>query len=149
MLYTEYVTRIASRGHSAMSVNKLILIGRMVRDPEMKYTSSGQGVVNASIAVDRFTKNADGEKDCDFFNLVAWRKQAEFMEKYLKKGRLVYVEGRMQSRRYTDNTGNRRQVWECVVDNIQGLDRAKEAGEGTDHTADDDGPDPYQDEAAE
>lgn len=129
-----------------MSVNKLILIGRMVRDPEMKYTASGQGVVNASIAVDRFTKDAEGKKDVDFFNLVAWRKQAEFMEKYLRKGRLVYIEGRMQSRRYTDNKGEPKQVWECVVDNIQGLDRAKEDDTHGTHAAEDDEADPWQDE---
>jgi single-strand DNA-binding protein len=142
-----------------MSVNKIILIGRMVRDPDMKYTSSGQGVVNASIAVDRFTKNDDGEHDCDFFNLVAWRKQAEFMAEYLKKGRLVYVEGRMQSRKYIDKEGNPKQVWECVVDNVQGLDRKKDSGESDDNSPrtaaprpraeaepDGPGPDPFEDE---
>lgn len=126
-----------------MSVNKVILVGRMVRDPEMKYTSSGQGVANCSIAVDRFTKDADGKKDVDFFNLVAWRKQAEFLTNYIKKGRLVYVEGRMQSRRYTDSTGNPRQVWEVVVDNVQGLDRAKEDG---DHGHSDDEEDAFADD---
>jgi single-strand DNA-binding protein len=129
-----------------VSVNRIHLIGRMVRDPEMKYTSSGQGVANASIAVDRFTKDADGKKDVDFFNLVAWRKQAEFLVQYLTKGRLVYVEGRMQSRRYTDNTGSPKQVWECVVDNIQGLDRAKE---GTDKHCDEDEEDAFADDPTE
>jgi single-strand DNA-binding protein len=131
-----------------MSVNKIILVGRLVKDPEMKYTTSGQGVVNASIAVDRFTKDAEGKKDVDFFNLVAWRKQAEFMEKYLRKGRLVFIEGRMQSRRYTASDGSPRQTWEVIIDSVQGLDRAKEDGEAmpseTQH--DDDGPDPFGDD---
>lgn len=126
-----------------MSVNKIILVGRLVKDPEMKYTTSGQGVVNASIAVDRFTKDAEGKKDVDFFNLVAWRKQAEFMEKYLRKGRLVFIEGRMQSRRYTASDGSPRQTWEVIIDSVQGLDRAKEDGET--HPSDD-GPDPFQDD---
>lgn len=129
-----------------MSVNKIMLVGRLVRDPEMKLTGSGQGVVNCSIAVDRFTKDAEGKKDVDFFNLVAWRKQAEFMAQYLTKGRLVFIEGRMQSRRYTDNTGAPKQVWEVVVDNVQGLDRAKEDGEhapAAEH-GEETGPDPFE-----
>jgi single-strand DNA-binding protein len=115
----------------------------MVRDPEMKYTSSGQGVANASIAVDRFTKDAEGKKDVDFFNLVAWRKQAEFMTNYLRKGRLIFIEGRMQSRRYTDAKGEPKQVWEVVVDNVQGLDRAKEDGEHAAEHHDENEPDPF------
>ena len=111
-------------------LNRVVLIGRMTRDPESQYTSSGIALAKFGIAVDRFTKNAEtGEKEVDFVNIVAWRKTAEFVTQYLGKGRLVAVEGRLQIRNYVAQDGTKRTAAEVVADSVQGLDRAKD-GEG-------------------
>jgi single-strand DNA-binding protein len=111
-----------------MSLNRIILIGRLTRDPEMKYTPQGIAVAQMGIAVDRFTKNEQGEYETDFFNVVAWRRSAEFASNYLKKGRLVSVDGRLQSRSWVDQTsGQKRTVYEIVAENIQGLDKRGDA----------------------
>jgi len=107
-----------------MSLNRIVLVGRLTRDPEMKYTPTGVPVTQMGIAVDRFTKNEQGEYETDFFNIVAWRRSAEFAANYLKKGRLISVDGRLQSRSWKDQTtGQNRTVYEIVAENIQGLDR--------------------------
>lgn len=107
-----------------MSLNRIVLVGRLTRDPEMKYTPAGVPVAQMSIAVDRFSKNEQGEYETDFFNIVAWRRTAEFAANYLKKGRLISVDGRLQSRSWNDQaTGQKRTVYEVVAENIQGLDR--------------------------
>src|ERR1051325_6847584 len=116
-----------------MSLNRIVLIRRLTRDPEVKYTPQGIAVATLGIAVDRFTKNEQGEYETDFFNIVAWRRSAEFASNYLKKGRLVSVDGRLQSRSWVDQTsGQKRTVYEVVAENIQGLDRRGDAegGEG-------------------
>jgi len=114
-----------------MSLNRIILIGRLTRDPEMKYTPQGIAVAQMGIAVDRFSKNEQGEYETDFFNIVAWRRSAEFAANYLKKGRLISVDGRLQSRSWVDQgTGQKRTVYEIVAENIQGLDRRGDS-EGT------------------
>ncbi|MDP8242745.1 MAG: single-stranded DNA-binding protein [Candidatus Hinthialibacter antarcticus] len=109
-------------------LNKCILIGRLVADPEMRYTQSGIGVVNFRIAIDRNYKSASGEKETDFINIVAWRKLAELVNQYLGKGRLVAVEGSLQMRRYQSKEGENRTAYEVVADNVQFLDRGDKGG---------------------
>lgn len=125
-------------------LNRIILIGRLVRDPESSYTGGGIPVARFTIAVDRFTKNAEtGLKETDFIDCVAWRQRAEFVANYVKKGRLVAVEGRLQIRQWEAQDGSRRRSAEVQVDNLQPLDRARDA-EDTAPIAhpDDPGPEP-------
>ena len=84
-------------------LNKIIVIGRLTRDPELRYTGSGTAVCNFSLAVEREYKNKDGDKDVDFIDIVVWRKQAETVADHLNKGRLVAVEGRLQIRNWEDD----------------------------------------------
>lgn len=105
-------------------LNRVVLVGRLTRDPEIKFTPAGVAVAQLGIAVQRFTKNDSGDYDVDFFNVVAWRRTAEFADKYLTKGRLVSVDGRLQTRSWVDQaSGQKRSVVEIVADNIDGLDR--------------------------
>lgn len=104
-------------------MNRIFLIGRLTRDPELRYVPSGQPVANFTLAVDRPFKNSQGERDTDFIDIVAWRKSAELATQYLSKGRLVAVEGRLQIRSYEAQDGTRRKVAEVVTDRIQFLDR--------------------------
>lgn len=111
-------------------LNRIIFIGRLTKDPESQYTSSGIALAKFSVAVDRFTKNPEtGEKETDFFDVVAWRRTAEFVTQYLTKGRLVAVEGRLQIRSWVAQDGTKRKAAEIVADSVQGLDRPKD-GEG-------------------
>jgi len=109
-------------------LNRVILIGRLVADAELRYTPSGLPVASLRLAVDRRKSSKGGEREADFINIVAWRQQAEFAANYLGKGRLVAVEGRLQIRQWTTQDGQRRTTAEVVADNIQGLDRPKEPG---------------------
>lgn len=111
-------------------LNKVILIGRVANDPELKYTPSGVAVSTFRVAVNRPFTNAQGERDADFIDVVAWRQAAEFAANYLGKGRLVAVEGRLQIRSYQAQDGTRRRVSEVVCDNLKALDRAREHGDG-------------------
>lgn len=114
-------------------LNRVILIGRLVADPELKYTPSGIAVAQFRIAVDRplsqEAKQQGQEKQADFIDIVAWRQSAEFASQYLNKGRLVAVEGRLQIREYVTQDGQRRKAAEIVADNLKGLDRPRD-GEG-------------------
>jgi single-strand DNA-binding protein len=103
-------------------LNKAFLIGRLVRDPEMRVTLSGITVTRFTIAVDRIRKNENGEKQADFIRVVAWRRLGEICGEYLKKGKLVAVEGRLQLDTY-EKDGQRRSTAEIVADNLQMLDR--------------------------
>jgi single-strand DNA-binding protein len=122
-------------------VNRIVLIGRLTADPELKYTASGIAVASFRIAVDRPFKNQQGEKETDFINIVAWRQRAEFAANYLTKGQLVAVDGRLQIRNYVTQDGQKRSVTEVVADSVQGLDRRRDAApsgaEGVPHPADD------------
>ncbi|MHB9038110.1 MAG: single-stranded DNA-binding protein [Armatimonadota bacterium] len=111
-------------------MNVVVLIGRLVADPELKYTPSGVAVCQMRIAVDRRFKSETGEKVSDFFNVVAWRQRAEFAANYLQKGRLVAIEGSLQSRSWVQQDGQKRYATEVVAENLQGLDRPKE-GQGS------------------
>ena len=104
-------------------MNKAILIGRLTRDPEVRYTSSNRAVCQFTIAIDRpFTNQASGQREADFINIVAWDKTGENVGKYMTKGRLVAVEGRIQTRNYENNEGRRVYVTEVVASNVQFLE---------------------------
>jgi len=103
-------------------LNRVILIGRLTRDPELKYIPSGTPVASFTLAVDRPFLNKDGERETDFIPIVVWRKQAENCANYLGKGSLVAVDGRMQVRSY-EQDGQRRYVTEVVADSVRFLDR--------------------------
>jgi len=108
-------------------LNRIILIGRLTRDPELRYTPNGVPVARFTLAVDRRPAK-DREKETDFIDIVVWRTQAENCAKYIGKGRLVAVEGRLQLRSYDDSQGIRRKAAEVVADSVQFLDRAREGG---------------------
>jgi len=113
-------------------INRVVLVGRLTRDPEIRYTPSGVAVANMGIAVDKGLSREnqkEGEPTADFFNVVAWRHQAEFASNYLNKGRLVAIDGRLQQRSWVDQQGQKRSTVEIVADRIQGLDR-KDDGAG-------------------
>lgn len=113
-----------------MSINRVVLVGRLTRDPELRTTSTGKSVTDFSIAVDKKIKPTDGSSTADFFRVSAWGQTAEFVANYLHKGRLVAVDGRLQSRKYQASDGSNREVVEIVADNVQGLDRPRDdAGE--------------------
>lgn len=99
-------------------LNKIILMGRLTRDPELRRTQSGTAVTSFSIACDRDFKSQSGEKETDFIDVVAWRSTAEFVSKYFAKGRMAVVEGRLQMRDWTDKEGNKRTTAEVVADNV-------------------------------
>ena len=99
-------------------LNKIIIMGRLTRDPELRRTGSGTAVTSFSLAVDRDFKSQNGEKECDFIDVVAWRNTAEFVSKYFSKGRMAIVEGRLQIRDWTDRDGGKRRSAEVVADNV-------------------------------
>ena len=109
-------------------LNKIILMGRLTRDPELRRTQTGTAVASFSLAVDRDYKAKGAEKETDFIDIVAWRNTAEFVSKYFAKGRMAVVEGRLQVRTYTDKEGNNRRVAEVVADNIYFGDSKKDGG---------------------
>jgi len=130
-------------------LNRVILIGRLTRDPELKYIPSGTPVASFTLAVDRPFLNKEGEREADFIPIVVWRKQAENCANYLGKGSLVAVDGRMQVRTY-EQDGQRRYITEVIADSVRFLDRKGEQSTrtansgfeqyGTDAGADDDIP---------
>jgi len=107
-------------------LNRVVLIGRLASDPELRYTPSGVAVANFRLAVSRRVANAQGENEADFFSVVAWRQAAEFAANYLTKGRLVAIDGRLQSRSWVAQDGTRRNVVEIVADIVRALERPKE-----------------------
>ncbi len=113
-------------------INNVVLIGRLVRDPELKYTAgNGIPVATFTLAVDRPFKNAEGEREADFIPIVTWRKLAENCAQYLKKGSQAAVTGRLQIRSYDDSQGVRRKIAEIVADNVRFLDSRKPDQEQT------------------
>ena len=100
-------------------LNHIVIMGRLTRDPELRRTATGLAVTSFSVAVDRdFGKSDNGEKKTDFFDCVAWRNTAEFASKYLSKGRMVVVSGRLEFRDWNDKEGNKRRSAEIIVDNV-------------------------------
>lgn len=102
-------------------LNRIILIGRLTKDPELRYTPSNKPVAAFTLAVDRNYKSADGQKETDFINIVAWNKQAELCANHLVKGELCAIEGRLQIRNYEGKDGVRRTAAEVVADNVRFL----------------------------
>ena len=110
-------------------MNKAILMGRLTRDPELRYTQSNVPVATFTVAIDRRFKNQNGEREADFITCVAWRQQAEFVSKWFTKGRMIAVVGSIQTRRYVDKDGNNRTATEVVADEISFCgDRQNEGG---------------------
>lgn len=107
-------------------LNKIIIMGRLTRDPELRRTQGGNAVTSFALAVDRDFKSADGAKETDFIDVVAWRNTAEFAAKYFAKGRMAAVEGRLQMRDWTDKDGNKRRSAEVVADNIYFADSKRD-----------------------
>ncbi|MEO1816150.1 MAG: single-stranded DNA-binding protein [Acetobacterium sp.] len=106
-------------------MNKVILVGRLTRDPEVKNTTTGKAVATFTLAVDRRFKNKDGQKEADFVPIVVWGKQAEFAGQYLSKGSQIGVSGRLQVRSYDAQDGQRRYVTEVVADEINFLSSSR------------------------
>ncbi len=109
-------------------MNKVFLIGRLTRDPELRYTSNNIPSATFSIAVNRNFANQNGEREADFINIVVWRKQAENVKNYIGKGSQVAIDGRIQTRSYDGEDGKKRYVTEVVADNVQFLD-SKSSGQ--------------------
>lgn len=106
-------------------LNRVVLVGRLARDPELRYTPSGKAVCGITVAVTRRFANQQGERDADFIDVVLWGKLAETCANHLQKGRLVGVEGRLQIRSYETQDGQKRKAAEVVADNVSFLDRPK------------------------
>ena len=117
-------------------LNRIILMGRLTRDPELRRTQSGTAVANFSLAVERdFKDQATGEKATDFIDIVAWRSTAELAEKYFYKGRMAVVEGRLQIRDWTDKDGNKRRSAEVIASNVYFGDSKRDGGDSSGYSA--------------
>ncbi|WP_405098109.1 single-stranded DNA-binding protein [Oceanobacillus sp. FSL H7-0719] len=119
-------------------LNRVVLVGRLTRDPDLRYTPNGVAVANFNIAVNRPFSNQQGEREADFINGVVWRRQAENLANYMKKGNLIGVDGRIQTRNYEGQDGKTVYVTEVVADSIQFLEtKGASGGQGA-------GPSGYQ-----
>lgn len=114
-------------------MNNITITGRLTADPELKQTQSGLAVTSFNVAVDRSYTAKGQEKQTDFFTVVAWRGTAEFICKYFTKGRLILINGEMQSRKFTDKDGNNRTVWEVVADKVEFMGDGKRDGNSADN----------------
>lgn len=108
--------------------NKVIMMGRIVNDIELKTTPTGVNVASFRIAVDRRFQQKGEEKKSDFFNVVVWRQQAEFVSKYFSKGRMIMIEGELNTRPYTDKNGNQATWYEIVADHVSFTGEKKDGG---------------------
>ncbi|WP_054958307.1 single-stranded DNA-binding protein [Paenibacillus dakarensis] len=111
-------------------LNRVILIGRLTRDPELRYTPAGVAVTQFTLAVDRPFTAQGGEREADFIPVVTWRQLAETCANYLRKGRLTAVEGRIQVRNYENNEGKRVYVTEVIADNVRFLESNRDSSGG-------------------
>lgn len=109
-------------------LNRVVLIGRLTRDPELRFTQSGIAVASFTLAVDRNFKNAAGERETDFIDIVVWRAQAENCANYLSKGKLAAVDGSLRIRSYEAQDGQKRRVAEVVADNVRFLSPKGDGG---------------------
>ena len=129
-------------------LNHIVLMGRLVRDPELRRTQSGNAVASFRLAVDRdYANQQTGEREADFIDIVAWRSTGEFVSKYFSKGRMAVVAGRLQMRNWTDNNGQKRTSAEVVAENVY-FGESKKDGSGTGNSyaggyADNDAPPAY------
>ena len=126
-------------------MNKVFLIGRLTRDPELRYTGNNTAVASFSLAVQRYFTNQAGEREADFFNISVWRKQAENVKNYLSQGSQVAIEGRLQTRTYDDANGQKRYVTEVVADNVEfiGSRNSSNNSNNMNSSASNAGPTPY------
>lgn len=113
-------------------INRVVLVGRLTKDPELRYTPNGVAVANFRLAVQRPFTNQQGEREADFINITVWRRQAENAANYLQKGRLAGVDGRIQTRNYENNEGRRIFVTDVVADSVQFLEPKNGAASGQD-----------------
>ncbi|MDQ0257581.1 single-strand DNA-binding protein [Evansella vedderi] len=111
-------------------LNRVVLVGRLTKDPELRYTANGIAVATFTLAVNRPFSNQQGEREADFINCVIWRKQAENVANYLKKGSLAGVDGRIQTRNYDNNEGRRVFVTEVLAESVQFLEPRGASGGG-------------------
>ena len=117
-------------------LNKIFLMGRLTRDPELRRTQTGTPVASFSLAVDRdFKDKSTGERTTDFIDVVAWRQTAEFVSRYFTKGRMAVVEGRLQIRDWTDKDGGKRRSAEVVADNVYFGDSKRDGGDSSGYSA--------------
>ena len=105
-------------------INRVVLVGRITRDPETQQTNTGIPYVRFTLAVNRPFKDQNGERQADFINCVAWRNQADFLKNFVKKGNQLAVEGRIQTNSYTDASGNNRQAFDILVESVSNLEPA-------------------------
>ena len=103
-------------------MNRVCLVGRITKDPELRYTTTNVATTRFNLAINRQFKDADGERKADFIPVQCWKKQAENICNYLNKGSLVSIEGRIQTEKYTDKDGNNRNTWSVVADNVTFLE---------------------------
>lgn len=113
-----------------MSMNRTTIMGRLVRDPELRRTANGTAVTTITLAVDRDVKNQNGERVADFFDVIAWRNTAEYVCKYFTKGRMAAVDGRLQTRAWTDKDGNKHKAVEIIAESIYFGDSRKSDDSG-------------------
>ena len=111
-------------------MNKVVLVGRLTRDPELRYTANNIPVVQFTIAVNRTYTSKTGERQADFINCVAWRQQAENLAKYMRKGSLIGIEGQIQTRNYDDPNGVRKYITEVVCDRVHFLESKSSRSDG-------------------
>ena len=117
-------------------LNRIVIMGRLTRDPELRRTQNGTAVTSFSVAVDRdFKSRESGEKATDFIDVVAWRQTAEFVCQYFTKGRMAVVEGRLQIRDWTDKDGGKRRSAEVVADNVYFGDSKRDGGDSSGYSA--------------
>jgi len=110
--------------------NKITLVGRLTKDPELRFTGNGNAVCSYSLAVNRNYKNSQGAYEVDFFDIVSWKKLAEISARYLKKGKMILLEGEMQSRKYTTQDGIARTVWEVQARDMKMLSPKEDGTDG-------------------
>lgn len=123
-----------------MALNRVVLMGRFTRDPEMRTTPSGLSVLSFCIAVDRPKRKDQEHPEADFINCVAWRERAEMISKYFSKGQRIALEGALQSRKYTDKDGNNRSAIEVLVDSVTFVERREDSGRAAPPPGDTDAP---------
>lgn len=111
-------------------INRITILGRLARDPELRNTQAGTAVTSFTLAVDRNRKDADGNTPVDWIDCIAWQKTAEILAQYARKGALIGVTGRLQSRKYTAKDGTPRTAWEVVVDEFSFCERRQDAAPG-------------------
>ena len=110
-------------------INRVVLVGRLTKDPELRYTPSGVPMARFTVAVNRPFSNQQGEKEADFIGCIAWRKQAENLANFMKKGSLISVSGRLQTNSYENQQGQKVYTWEIVVDEVGFLESKKDSAQ--------------------